>query len=245
MSSGTAGESGPQDEPGHGEGWRTGAGPRRRRETTPRTVIVDGVTGLLVPPRSVSLVVPIVLGLLCLVFLATTVGMVLSGLERGSTYGVVSGVGALALAVVLGWFAWLTLILREEGGGLLLTPASVYPRGPGPVAVDWDEITATDAGWVALPRRQAAWPGWWRARRFHNYLRLGLTPDGEARHLLRPEVAHTGAFSLPVDDYTVDPHRLRALLEHYLSEPGDRHELGTAAALTRWRAVRDRPPYRR
>lgn len=215
--------------------------PLRRREVPPRTITHDGVAGLLVPLRSVPLLVPVALGLLCAVFLATTVGMVLSGLERGSAYGVVSSVGALALAVVLGGSAWLALSLRADRGGLLLTHRSVYPRGPGRVALDWDEIAGTDAYWVTSPGQRGPWP----ARLFHNYLRLGLTHEGEARHLLDPEVGHTGAFSLSVDDYAVDPHRLRDLVEHYLAERGDRSELGTPAALIRWGAGPDRPPYRR
>lgn len=215
--------------------------PHRRREVPPRTVTHDGGTGLLVPLRSVPVVVPLALGLLCAVFLATTVGLVRGGLDRGSAYGVVSSVGALALAVVLGGSAWLALSLRGDRGGLLLTHRSVYPRGPGRVALDWDEIAGTGAHWVASPGHRGPWP----ARRFHNYLRLGLTPEGETRHLLDPEVGHTGAFSLSVDDYAVDPHRLLDLIEHYLAEPSDRYELGTSAALTRWRARPGRPPCRR
>lgn len=219
--------------------------PNRRREVSPRTVTHDGVTGLLVPLRSVSLVVPVALGLLSVAFLATTLGLVITGLEHGNTYTVVSSVGGLALAVVLGCSARLALLLRDDWGGdrggLLLTSQSVHPRGPGRVVLDWDEITDTRAHWLLQPQQQGPLP----APRILNYLRLGLTPEGETTHVLNPEVAHTGAFSLPVDDYAVDPHRLRALLEHYLTEPGDRHELGTAAALTRWRAAPGRPPYRR
>lgn len=215
--------------------------PNRRREVSPRTVTQDGVSGLLVPLRSVPLVVPVALGLLSAVFLATTVGMVIIGVEQGSTYGVVSSVGGLALALVLGWSARLALGLRRDRGGLLLTPRSVHPPGPGTVVLDWDELVGTSEHWMLRPQQQGTFP----ASRILNYLRLGLTPEGETTHLLDPQVAHTGALALAVGDYAVDPHRLRALLEHYLTEPSDRHELGTPAALTRWRALRDRPPYRR
>lgn len=217
------------------------AEPLRRHEAPPRTVTHDGVAGLLVPLRSVPLVVPAALGLLAAVFLATTVAMVVNGLERGSAYGVVSSVGGLALAVVLGWSARLALRLHGDRGGLLLTPRSVHPRGAGRVVLGWEEISGAGAHWLLRPQQQGPFP----APRVLNYLRLRLTPDGEATHLLDPEVAHTGAFSLSVDDYAIDPYRLRVLLEHYLAEPGDRHELGTPAALSRWRAAPGRAPYTR
>lgn len=239
MGSTTGGAGGGEDGPRHGEGWRTD-GPRRGEEP-PRTVTHDGVSGLLVPQRTVSLLVPVALGLLCAVFLATTVGMVAYGLAHDNLYLVVSSLGGLALAVVLGWSAYVALSLHRDRGGLLLTARAVHPRGPGSVVLDWAEISGTTAGWLVPPKQARPWP----RRRFRNYLRLGLTPEGEARHVLDPEVAHSGAFFLYVDGYAVDPHRLRASIEHYLAAPGDRQELGTPDALTRWRAAPGRPPYTR
>jgi hypothetical protein len=132
--------------------------------------------------------------------------------------------GVVAASVPL---LWLRHRARVPDPGLLLTPETVHLPGPGLPVLAWDQLTGTRASWVSRPAQGSR-------SSVSNLLSLALTPEAEAEHVLNPYVAHTGAFHLSVDTLASDPHAVRALLDHYLANPQDRHELGTDAALRRF-----------
>ncbi|WP_424188898.1 hypothetical protein ACOBQX_11350 [Actinokineospora sp. G85] len=207
----------------------TSSHPWRDQEPVPTGRVVsaevDGKRGLLIPVRQAKTQAGIILLIVGLVFL----GLAAWGLTGGASFGVVAGVAAALIGLLL--FASGVFALRKPKGhnGLLLSPEGMTLAWfPPTVTVPWEQVTDVRPVVLRMGKSKGAL--------VHNYLGVAATPRDAAGSRLRGTAARFApdlAFVIAMRTVAVDQRLVLKAVRHYHTNPGDRAELGTDAAVTR------------
>ncbi|WP_193612405.1 hypothetical protein [Nocardioides lijunqiniae] len=209
-----------------------------RRRLPPATYDGPEGRGTLLPihaVRVVSVLALLVFGLLLVVAPALALREVLHDRGGDRVLGLVISVFVLLLGLLLLVGAYGGVRSRmTPSKGILLTPTRVVLR------------TQTEPmvfGWEAV---RGVWPHWTRQRAvtdlipspddpIHNWLSFEVTPGAVQGLNALGRMARTEDPTLDAEKIASDPHAVVAFCRFYLAEPEARAELGTPAALARFR----------
>jgi hypothetical protein len=216
-----------------------------RRRLPPTTYDGPEGRGTLLPIHAVRVLTIATLVVFGLLLVLAPVMALEKVLEDGG------GDRVLGLVISLFVFAFGLLLLAGAYGGvrsrltpskgILLTPARVVLRTQAePMSFGWDAL-------------RAVWPHWTRQRAatdlipspedpIHNWLSFEVVPGGVEGVNALGRMARTDHPTIDAEKIASDPDVVLAFCRFYLREPEARAELGTPAALERFRGLE---PYSR